>query len=37
MEARADDGLVEAFSVQDAAGFTLAMQWHPEWKVTEKS
>lgn len=35
VEARADDGLVEAFSVRDAAGFTLAVQWHPEWKITE--
>ncbi|WP_211452128.1 gamma-glutamyl-gamma-aminobutyrate hydrolase family protein [Collimonas antrihumi] len=35
VEARADDGLVEAFSVQDAVGFTLAVQWHPEWKITE--
>lgn len=31
-EARADDGLVEAFSVADAKGFTLAVQWHPEWR-----
>jgi len=35
VEAHADDGLVEAFSVQDAAGFTLGVQWHPEWKITE--
>ena len=34
VEATADDGLVEAFSIQDAPGFTLAVQWHPEWKVT---
>ncbi len=33
VEARAEDGLVEAFSVQDAPGFTLAMQWHPEWQI----
>lgn len=32
VEAHADDGLVEAFSVQDAKGFTLAVQWHPEWR-----
>jgi putative glutamine amidotransferase len=32
VEARADDGLVEAYSVQDAPGFTLALQWHPEWQ-----
>ncbi|WP_211466809.1 gamma-glutamyl-gamma-aminobutyrate hydrolase family protein [Collimonas silvisoli] len=35
VEARADDGLVEAFSIRDAAGFTLALQWHPEWKIAE--
>ncbi len=35
VEARADDGLIEAYSVTSAPGFTLAMQWHPEWKVTE--
>ncbi|SDU32073.1 gamma-glutamyl-gamma-aminobutyrate hydrolase family protein [Halopseudomonas salegens] len=35
VEARADDGLVEAFRVGDAAGFAFAVQWHPEWKVRE--
>jgi len=34
VEATAEDGLVEAFSVTDSPGFTLAVQWHPEWKVT---
>jgi len=33
VEARAPDGLVEAFRVQSAPGFALAVQWHPEWKV----
>jgi putative glutamine amidotransferase len=33
VEATAEDGLVEAFSVAGAPGFTLAVQWHPEWKV----
>jgi putative glutamine amidotransferase len=33
IEARAPDGLVEAFRVRSAAGFTLAVQWHPEWQV----
>lgn len=28
----ADDGLVEAFCVRNAPGFTLGVQWHPEWK-----
>ena len=35
VEARAEDGLVEAFSVPFAPGFTLALQWHPEWRLTE--
>lgn len=34
-EARADDGLVEAFRVEGAPAFALAVQWHPEWKVME--
>ena len=33
VEARAPDGLIEAFHVADAAQFALAVQWHPEWKV----
>lgn len=33
-EARADDGLVEAYRVADAKGFTLAVQWHPEWRFS---
>jgi putative glutamine amidotransferase len=36
-EAIAEDGLIEAFSVTDSPGFTLAVQWHPEWKVLENS
>lgn len=35
VEARAADGLVEAYSVRNAPGFALAVQWHPEWRVTE--
>lgn len=35
VEARAEDGLVEAFSVPFAPGFTLALQWHPEWKLAD--
>ena len=35
VEAVADDGLIEAFSVDDANAFAFAVQWHPEWKVTE--
>ena len=34
-EAFADDGLLEAFTVKNAPGFTLGLQWHPEWQVTE--
>jgi putative glutamine amidotransferase len=33
IEARAPDGLVEAFRVKSAASFALAVQWHPEWQV----
>jgi len=33
IEARAPDGLVEAFSVKAAPSFALAVQWHPEWQV----
>ena len=35
VEARADDGLVEAFTVSAAPGFTLAVQWHPEWRFED--
>ncbi len=33
VEARAPDGLIEAFRVERAVSFALAVQWHPEWKV----
>ena len=33
VEARAPDGLVEAFRVKSARSFALAVQWHPEWQV----
>jgi putative glutamine amidotransferase len=32
VEAQAEDGLVEAFTVDRARTFALAVQWHPEWK-----
>ena len=35
VEARADDGLVEAYRVEGATGFTLGVQWHPEWRLSE--
>lgn len=37
VEARAPDGLVEAFRVSDAPRFALAVQWHPEWQVMSNS
>ncbi|MBO6503864.1 MAG: gamma-glutamyl-gamma-aminobutyrate hydrolase family protein [Kordiimonadaceae bacterium] len=33
IEAEADDGTIEATSVEDAQGFALAVQWHPEWQA----
>src|SRR6266436_2960553 len=33
VEARAPDGVIEAFRVRDAQRFALAVQWHPEWQV----
>ena len=33
VEARAPDGLIEAFRVQRAASFAVAVQWHPEWNA----
>ena len=35
IEARAPDGLVEAFSVERATGFNLCVQWHPEWQAAD--
>ena len=33
VEARAPDGVIEAFRVREARRFALAVQWHPEWKA----
>jgi len=33
VEARAPDGLIEAFRVRTTRRFALAVQWHPEWEV----
>jgi len=33
VEARAPDGVIEAFRVRSARNFALAVQWHPEWRV----
>ena len=32
VEAEADDTTIEAVSVRGAKGFSLAVQWHPEWQ-----
>jgi len=37
VEAVADDGLIEGFRVDGVKNFALAVQWHPEWQVTEDS
>lgn len=33
IEAKAPDGTIEAVSRPGAAGFVLAVQWHPEWRA----
>ncbi len=33
VEARAPDGLIEAFHVRNSPKFALAVQWHPEWQA----
>ena len=30
----ADPGLIEAFTVDAAGAFALAVQWHPEWRAS---
>ena len=35
VEARAPDGVIEAFRVRNAPSFALAVQWHPEWKFQD--
>jgi putative glutamine amidotransferase len=35
VEARAGDGVIEAFRVSAAKQFALAVQWHPEWRVMD--
>jgi putative glutamine amidotransferase len=37
VEARAPDGVIEAFRVRRAARFAVAVQWHPEWHVMSNS
>lgn len=33
VQAHAPDGQIEAISLADYPGFSLAVQWHPEWQV----
>jgi putative glutamine amidotransferase len=35
IEGMAEDGTPEAIHVKDAPGFTLAVQWHPEWNAAD--
>jgi putative glutamine amidotransferase len=35
VEARAPDGVIEAFRVTDAPSLALGLQWHPEWKFQD--
>ncbi|MFT3907594.1 MAG: gamma-glutamyl-gamma-aminobutyrate hydrolase family protein [Steroidobacteraceae bacterium] len=35
VEAHAPDGVVEAFRVEQAQRFAVAVQWHPEWRVMD--
>ena len=35
VEARAPDGVIEAFRVADAPNFALSVQWHPEWQFAQ--
>jgi putative glutamine amidotransferase len=37
VEARAPDGVIEAFRVRKAQRFAVAVQWHPEWRVMGNS
>jgi putative glutamine amidotransferase len=35
VEARAPDGVIEAFSKPEAPAFNLCVQWHPEWLAAD--
>ena len=35
VEARAPDGVIEAFSMPAAPAFNLCVQWHPEWRAVD--
>jgi len=35
VEARAPDGVIEAFSVAGSRSFAMGLQWHPEWQFAK--
>lgn len=35
IDGRAEDNTPEAIFIKDAPGFTLSVQWHPEWNAAE--
>ena len=35
VEARSDDGLIEAFSSASENWWVIGVQWHPEWQFSE--
>jgi len=35
VEARAPDGVIEAFSVAGSRTFSMGLQWHPEWQFAK--
>jgi putative glutamine amidotransferase len=35
VDGEAPDGTPEAIFVRDAPGFTLSVQWHPEWNAID--
>ena len=37
VEARAPDGVIEAFRVAESPTFALGLQWHPEWRFAQDS
>ena len=37
IEAKAPDGLIEAFRVAASPAFAVGVQWHPEWRVMANS
>jgi putative glutamine amidotransferase len=37
VEGRAEDGVIEAVSLKDPAGFCLGVQWHPEFQAARNA